>query len=39
VLDGDLDISILRHTDAGYDTAIEQAERFGLSSTLVPGLS
>jgi urocanate hydratase len=39
VLDGDPGIGILRHADAGYDTAIEQAERFGLSSTVAPGLS
>jgi urocanate hydratase len=29
----------LRHADAGYDIAIEQADRFGLSSTVAPGLS
>jgi urocanate hydratase len=39
VLDGDPGIGILRHADAGYDTAIEQADRFGLSSTVAPGLS
>jgi urocanate hydratase len=39
VLDGDPGIGILRHADAGYDTAIEQAERFGLSWTVASGLS
>ena len=38
VLDGDPGIGVLRHADAGYDTAIEQAERFGLSSTIPSGL-
>jgi urocanate hydratase len=38
VLDGDPGIGILRHADAGYDIAIEQAERTGLSATLPPGL-
>jgi urocanate hydratase len=39
VLDGDPGIGVLRHADAGYDIAIEQADRFGLSSTVAPGLS
>jgi urocanate hydratase len=39
VLDGDPGIGLLRHADAGYDIAIEQADRFGLSSTVAPGLS
>jgi urocanate hydratase len=39
VLDGDPGIGILRHADAGYDIAIEQAERTGLSATVPPGLS
>jgi len=39
VLDGDPGIGVLRHADAGYDIAVEQAERFGLSSTVPPGLS
>jgi urocanate hydratase len=39
VLDGDPGIGILRHADAGYDTAIEQAQRFGLSATVPQGLS
>jgi urocanate hydratase len=39
VLDGDPGIGVLRHADAGYDIAIEQAHRFGLSSTLAAGLS
>jgi urocanate hydratase len=38
VLDGDPGIGVLRHADAGYDIAIEQAERSGLSATLPPGL-
>jgi len=38
VLDGDPGIGVLRHADAGYDIAIEQAERFGLSATVPPGL-
>lgn len=38
VLDGDPGIGILRHADAGYPTAIEQAERFGLSSTVASDL-
>jgi urocanate hydratase len=36
VLDGDPGIGILRHADAGYDLAIEQAERTGLSATVRP---
>ena len=39
VLDGDPGIGVLRHADAGYDIAIEQADRFGLSSTVAPGVS
>jgi urocanate hydratase len=39
VLDGDPGIGVLRHADAGYDIAIEQADRFGLSSTVAPGLT
>jgi urocanate hydratase len=39
VLDGDPGIGILRHADAGYDIAIEQAERTGLSATVPQGLS
>jgi urocanate hydratase len=38
VLDGDPGIGVLRHADAGYDLAIEQAERTGLSATVPPGL-
>lgn len=38
VLDGDPGIGILRHADAGYDTAIEQAEHTGLSATIPKGL-
>ena len=38
VLDGDPGIGVLRHADAGYDTAIEQADRFGLSATVPLGL-
>jgi urocanate hydratase len=38
VLDGDPGIGVLRHADAGYDIAIEQAERSGLAATLPPGL-
>jgi urocanate hydratase len=38
VLDGDPGIGILRHADAGYDIAIEQAERTGLSATVPQGL-
>ena len=34
VLDGDPGIGVLRHADAGYDIAIEQAERTGLSATI-----
>jgi urocanate hydratase len=40
VLDGDPGIGVLRHADAGYDIAIEQAERSGLSATvpqILPG--
>jgi urocanate hydratase len=29
----------LRHADAGYDVAIEQAERSGLAATVPPGLA
>jgi urocanate hydratase len=36
VLDGDPGIGVLRHADAGYDLAIEQAERTGLSATVQP---
>jgi urocanate hydratase len=36
VLDGDPGIGVLRHADAGYDIAIEQADRFGLSATVPP---
>jgi urocanate hydratase len=39
VLDGDPGIGVLRHADAGYDIAIEQADRFGLSSTVASGLA
>jgi urocanate hydratase len=39
VLDGDPGIGVLRHADAGYDIAIEQADRFGLAATMPPGLS
>lgn len=38
VLDGDPGIGVLRHADAGYPTAIEQAERSGLSGTIPLGL-
>jgi urocanate hydratase len=38
VLDGDPGIGVLRHADAGYDIAIEQAGRFGLSATVPLGL-
>jgi urocanate hydratase len=38
VLDGDPGIGVLRHADAGYDSAIEQAERSGLSATIPTGL-
>jgi urocanate hydratase len=34
VLDGDPGIGVLRHADAGYDLAIEQAARTGLSATV-----
>ncbi len=36
VLDGDPGIGVLRLADAGYDLAIEQAERTGLSATVPP---
>src|ERR1700720_4660469 len=38
VLDGDPGLGVLRHADAGYDIAIEQAEHSGLSATLPLGL-
>ena len=38
VLDGDPGIGVLRHADAGYDIAIEQAERTGLAATVPLGL-
>jgi urocanate hydratase len=38
VLDGDPGIGVLRHADAGYDIAIEQAEHSGLSATVPLGL-
>jgi urocanate hydratase len=38
VLDGDPGIGVLRHADAGYDIAIAQAERTGLSATVPLGL-
>jgi urocanate hydratase len=38
VLDGDPGIGVLRHADAGYPIAIEQAERSGLSATIPAGL-
>jgi urocanate hydratase len=38
VLDGDTGIGVLRHADAGYDLAIEQGERTGLSRTVASGL-
>lgn len=38
VLDGDPGIGVLRHADAGYDIAVEQAERTGLSATIPKGL-
>jgi urocanate hydratase len=38
VLDGDPGLGVLRHADAGYDAAVEQADRFGLSSTVASGL-
>jgi urocanate hydratase len=34
VLDGDPGIGVLRHADAGYDLAVEQAARAGLSATV-----
>jgi urocanate hydratase len=39
VLDGDPGIGILRHADAGYDLAIEEAKRNGLAATLPPHAS
>ncbi len=36
VLDGDPGIGVLRHADAGYDLAVEQADRTGLSATVPP---
>jgi urocanate hydratase len=39
VLDGDPGIGVLRLADAGYDIAIEQAERTGLSATIPTGLT
>jgi urocanate hydratase len=36
VLDGDPGIGVLRHADAGYDLAVEQAARTGLSATVPP---
>jgi urocanate hydratase len=38
VLDGDTGIGVLRHADAGYDLAQEQADRTGLARTVAPGL-
>ena len=38
VLDGDPGIGVLRHADAGYDIAVEQADRTGLSATIPKGL-
>jgi urocanate hydratase len=38
VLDGDPGIGVLRHADAGYELAKEQAERTGLARTVAPGL-
>jgi urocanate hydratase len=38
VLDGDPGIGVLRHADAGYEIAIEQAERTRLSATVPLGL-
>jgi urocanate hydratase len=38
VLDADTGIGVLRHADAGYDLAQEQAERTGLSRTVASGL-
>ena len=38
VLDGDPGIGVLRHADAGYDLAIEHADRTGLSATIPKGL-
>jgi urocanate hydratase len=34
VLDGDPGIGVMRHADAGYDLAVEQAARTGLSATV-----
>jgi urocanate hydratase len=39
VLDGDTGIGVLRHADAGYDLAQDQADRTGLSRTVVRGLT
>lgn len=39
VFDGDSGLGVLRHADAGYDAAIEQADRFGLSSTVASGVN
>jgi urocanate hydratase len=39
VLDGDPGIGVLRHADAGYDLAIDQAARTGLSATVPPRLT
>jgi urocanate hydratase len=39
VLDGDPGIGVLRHADAGYDTAIERAAEMGLSATAPKGLT
>jgi urocanate hydratase len=38
VLDGDAGIGLLRHADAGYEAAIEQAQRTGLGATLQRGV-
>ena len=34
VLDADTGLGVLRHADAGYETAVRLAERSGLSATL-----
>ncbi len=34
VLDGDTGIGVLRHADAGYELAKEQADRSGLAATI-----
>jgi urocanate hydratase len=39
VLDGDPGIGVLRMADAGYEDAIEEARRTGLSATIPPGLA